>query len=242
MLLSKFEIRNDEDGRHSLRLKVRSGGYVGFFMTYESWDSARKGIDSIKESAPFGCRFEVFQDDNGKHRFKMKAADGGIIQISEEYESRQDAERGKEAVKNHAPDAEGEGLLVRARRIAEGRASSGSSGQKDKYVELTVAQWKEVIARSKENAMSMFILRALASEQKITCGVIAAFNRKIVWNGADRARASNWAIAKISEHVKDVAGDRQACFYSWVKQEGAWVIGIFQWEALHRALKAHQDA
>lgn len=112
---------------------------------------------------------------------------------------------------------------------------------KDKYVELTVAQWKQVIMRSKEEPMSMFILRTLANEQKITCGAIIAFNGKIVWNGVSRSRGSNWAIGRISDHVKKVTGDRQACFYSWVKQEGAWVIGIIQRGALHRALKVFKS-
>jgi uncharacterized protein len=48
--------------------------------------------------------FEIFQDDAGEYRFRLKAANGEIILASEGYVSKSGAENGVESVKTHGVD------------------------------------------------------------------------------------------------------------------------------------------
>ncbi len=50
-------------------------------------------------------KFELYLDKAGKHRFRLKAANGEIIAASEAYESKAGALNGIESVKKNAPDA-----------------------------------------------------------------------------------------------------------------------------------------
>jgi uncharacterized protein YegP (UPF0339 family) len=50
-------------------------------------------------------KFEVYQDKAGEYRFKLKAANGEIIAVSEGYTSKGSCMNGIESVKNNAPNA-----------------------------------------------------------------------------------------------------------------------------------------
>jgi uncharacterized protein YegP (UPF0339 family) len=50
-------------------------------------------------------KFELYQDNGGKFRFRLKAGNGQIIAVSEAYESKASALNGIESVKTNAPDA-----------------------------------------------------------------------------------------------------------------------------------------
>ena len=49
--------------------------------------------------------FEWFKDKAGKFRFRLKAANGEIIAVSEAYNSKEKCESGIESVKKNAPIA-----------------------------------------------------------------------------------------------------------------------------------------
>jgi len=49
-------------------------------------------------------KFEVYQDNAKKWRFRLKAGNGEIVATGEAYESREGARKGCEAVKNAAKD------------------------------------------------------------------------------------------------------------------------------------------
>lgn len=51
-------------------------------------------------------KFELYQDNGGKFRFRLKAGNGQIIAVGEAYESKASALNGIESVKTNAPDAE----------------------------------------------------------------------------------------------------------------------------------------
>ena len=50
-------------------------------------------------------KFEVYQDNAAKYRFRLKAGNGEVIAASEAYESKASAMNGVESVKKNAPDA-----------------------------------------------------------------------------------------------------------------------------------------
>jgi hypothetical protein len=49
--------------------------------------------------------FEWYVDKAGKYRFKLKAANGEIIAVSEAYSSKESCVNGIESVKKNAPKA-----------------------------------------------------------------------------------------------------------------------------------------
>ena len=53
-----------------------------------------------------GSVFEWYKDKAGKFRFRLKAANGEIIAISESYTSKEGCVNGIESVKKNAPIAE----------------------------------------------------------------------------------------------------------------------------------------
>jgi uncharacterized protein YegP (UPF0339 family) len=52
------------------------------------------------------AKFEIYQDNPGEYRFRLKGANDEIIVASEGFTTRTNAERGVEAVKRVAPLAQ----------------------------------------------------------------------------------------------------------------------------------------
>ncbi len=50
-------------------------------------------------------KFELYQDNAGKYRFRLKAGNGQIIAVGEAYESKAAAQKGIDSVKANASDA-----------------------------------------------------------------------------------------------------------------------------------------
>ncbi len=49
--------------------------------------------------------FEVYQDKAGKYRFRLKAGNGQVVAVGEDYESKASCVKGCEAVQRAAEDA-----------------------------------------------------------------------------------------------------------------------------------------
>jgi uncharacterized protein len=52
------------------------------------------------------AKFEISKDHAGKYRFHLKAPNGEIIAASRGYETKASAEKGIQAIKTRAPDAD----------------------------------------------------------------------------------------------------------------------------------------
>ena len=50
-------------------------------------------------------KFELYQDNAGKYRFRLKAGNGQIIAVGEAYESKAAAQKGIDGVKANAGEA-----------------------------------------------------------------------------------------------------------------------------------------
>jgi uncharacterized protein YegP (UPF0339 family) len=50
-------------------------------------------------------KFELYKDNAGKFRFRLKAGNGEIIAVSEAYNSKDSAKNGIQSVKDNAPGA-----------------------------------------------------------------------------------------------------------------------------------------
>ena len=101
-------------------LVASNGQVIGTSQTYRALNSAKSGIESVKRISY--CRvedqtvqdikklthpkWELYEDDKGEYRFRLKAMNGEIILASEGYAAKASAQKGLESVKKNAEDAE----------------------------------------------------------------------------------------------------------------------------------------
>jgi uncharacterized protein YegP (UPF0339 family) len=101
-----FEVYRDSKREHRFRLKAPNGQTLLSGEGYRSKAGCMNGIKSVKENCKIAERFETYQDKVGKHRFRLKAANGQIIGVGEAYESESNLKDGMESVRRWASDAE----------------------------------------------------------------------------------------------------------------------------------------
>lgn len=79
-------------------LRSANGEVIATSEVYKTEAACRKGIESVRKNAPLAqledqttgeCRgnpkFELYQDRSGQYRFRLRARNGGIIAVSENY-------------------------------------------------------------------------------------------------------------------------------------------------------------
>jgi uncharacterized protein len=66
----------------------------------------RSSNQDVRTGGVMAARFEVFQDRQGRYRFRLKAGNGEIIAASEAYSTRSGAIKGIDAFKRAAQLAE----------------------------------------------------------------------------------------------------------------------------------------
>ncbi|MFB0557848.1 MAG: YegP family protein [Candidatus Bathyarchaeia archaeon] len=101
-----FEVYRDKEGEHRFRLKAPNAEIILASEGYSSKAMCLNGIESVKKNAVVLERFEAYEDADGKHRFRLRAANYEIIGVSEAYESEANRQDGIESVKRWAPAAE----------------------------------------------------------------------------------------------------------------------------------------
>ena len=88
--------------------------------TYKALDGARNGIESVRKNcmaeiedqtvegyeAKKNPKYEVYTDEAGETRFRLKAGNGQIIAVSEGYKAKKSALNGIDSIRRNAPDAE----------------------------------------------------------------------------------------------------------------------------------------
>jgi uncharacterized protein YegP (UPF0339 family) len=117
-----FDIICDSAGRFRFHLKAANGQIIAVSQSYGTKESALKGIASIKKNAPIAKTtdfttggtipestqnpvFEIQCNSPDRYRFRLKAANGQIIAVSQSYLSKQSAENGIASVMTNAPMA-----------------------------------------------------------------------------------------------------------------------------------------
>lgn len=118
--MSKFVIRTVNSGI-KFDLKATNGQTIATSEVYTTMAACRRGIDSVKKTAPIARvenqteedievkthpKFEMYQDKGGEFRFRLKARNGKIIAVSEGYTARAGCLNGIESVQKNAPEAE----------------------------------------------------------------------------------------------------------------------------------------
>ena len=118
--MSRFIIRAVATGvRFDLRADY--GQAAATSETYTTEAACCRGIESVRKNAPVApvedqsepdCkkmshpRFELYQDRSGGFRFRLKAANGRVVAVSEPYGTKAACLSGIESVKKSAAEAE----------------------------------------------------------------------------------------------------------------------------------------
>ena len=118
--MSSFLIRPVPTG-YKFDLKAPNGQIIATSEVYETRAACRKGIESVRKSAPKAKRedlteelseavtnpkFQLFQDKSGAFRFRLKSRNGQVVAVSEGYSTKAACENGMESVRKTAPEAE----------------------------------------------------------------------------------------------------------------------------------------
>lgn len=119
--MNKFVIKEVSSGV-KFDLKAANGQTIATSEVYRSRSACWKGIESVRRNAPAANledqtvegssaahpKFEMYEDKAGQFRFRLKAANGQIIAVSEGYKTKSACENGIESVRRNAAVAETE--------------------------------------------------------------------------------------------------------------------------------------
>ena len=120
--MGKFIIR-EKNEKYSFRLKAGNGEVIATSQLYKSLQTCKAGIASVAQNAPIAAledqtvegfqtqkhpKFEVYLDNAGEYRFRLKAKNGQNIAASEGYKAIQSCLNGIESVRKNAADAKTE--------------------------------------------------------------------------------------------------------------------------------------
>ena len=118
--MSKFVVKEVASGV-KFDLKATNGQVIATSEVYETKAACLKGVESVKKNAPVAKvedqtvegyaaaahpKFELFADKAGEFRFRLKATNGKIIAVSENYATKAACENGIDSVKKNAAVAE----------------------------------------------------------------------------------------------------------------------------------------
>ena len=103
--MGKFLITKRKNNEFQFNLKATNGQVILTSEGYTTKASCENGIDSVKTNSQDDARFDRKISSNKKFYFNLKAKNGEIIGTSEMYESSHNMENGIDSVKNNAPKA-----------------------------------------------------------------------------------------------------------------------------------------
>ncbi len=117
--MSKFLIRKTATG-FKFDLKAGNGQTIASSEVYTSEASCQKGVESVRKNAKVANledltaetlvaasnpKFEMYTDNAGEFRFRLKARNGEVIATSEGYKAKAGCLNGIESVRKNAPAA-----------------------------------------------------------------------------------------------------------------------------------------
>ena len=117
--MGKFVIKTVASGI-KFDLKAGNGEVIATSEVYNSKSACKNGIESVRRNAPVAAledqtvegfatdkhpKFEVYKDNKGEYRFRLKATNGQIIATGEGYVAKASCLNGVDSVRRNAPDA-----------------------------------------------------------------------------------------------------------------------------------------
>ena len=117
--MGKSVIKTTKSG-FRFNLKASNGEIIATSEIYSALDTCKNGIASVQKNAPIAPvedqtvegfqteknpKFEVYADKAGEFRFRLKAANGQIIAVSEGYTKKASCLNGIASVQKNTVDA-----------------------------------------------------------------------------------------------------------------------------------------
>ena len=117
--MGKFSVKKTNTG-YKFNLLAGNGEVIATSEVYASEASCKNGIESVRKNAPvahfedqtnepsekaLNPKFEMYTDQAGEFRFRLKARNGEIIAASEGYKAKASCLNGIESVRKNAPEA-----------------------------------------------------------------------------------------------------------------------------------------
>lgn len=117
--MAKFVVRKTSTG-FKFDLKASNGQVIASSQVYAEKKSCLNGIESVRKNAPSANfedlteepvitatnpKFELYKDNAGEFRFRLKARNGENIASSEGYKTKSNCLNGIESVRKNAADA-----------------------------------------------------------------------------------------------------------------------------------------
>jgi uncharacterized protein YegP (UPF0339 family) len=102
----KFQIFVGKNDQFYFRLRAANNEVILTSEGYSSKQGCKNGIASVKKNAPLDQRYQQKESANGKHYFVLVAANGQAIGSSQMYSTEQSRNKGIDAVKRAASEAE----------------------------------------------------------------------------------------------------------------------------------------
>ncbi|MBQ3735530.1 MAG: DUF1508 domain-containing protein [Candidatus Methanomethylophilaceae archaeon] len=115
--MGKYVIKQKSKDAFFFELVASNGEVIGTSQDYRSLSSAKGGVGSVQRNyyadvedqtlqdfqpLPRHPKWELYEDDVGEFRFRLKAMNGEVILNSEGYSAKASAKKGIEAVKRNA--------------------------------------------------------------------------------------------------------------------------------------------
>ena len=117
--MGKYVVAKTKTG-FKFDLKANNGETIASSEIYSGEAACLKGVESVRKNAPIANftdltaeqpetvvnpKFEMYEDNSGEFRFRLKARNGEIIATSEGYKAKKSCLNGIESVRKNAPDA-----------------------------------------------------------------------------------------------------------------------------------------
>lgn len=117
--MAKFVVKKTSTG-FKFDLKAGNGQVIASSQVYAEKKACLNGVDSVKKNAPVANhedlsvepvqsatnpKFELYKDNAGEYRFRLKARNGEIIASSEGYTAKSNCLNGIESVRKNAAEA-----------------------------------------------------------------------------------------------------------------------------------------
>lgn len=118
--MGKFVVKEVKSG-FKFDLKAGNGEVIATSEVYTTEAACKNGIESVKKNAAIAGiedqtvegfekvkhpKFEIYEDNAGEFRFRLKAGNGEVIAVSEGYKAKASCKNGVESVVKNAPEAE----------------------------------------------------------------------------------------------------------------------------------------
>ncbi len=115
--MGKYVIKETKNGCFKFDLKAGNNQVIASSQIYKALASCKTGIASVKTNAPIAAiedqtidgyakeknpKFEIYTDNLGEFRFRMKAKNGQIIATSEGYKAMKSCLNGIASIKKNA--------------------------------------------------------------------------------------------------------------------------------------------